>query len=68
MQSYKTSGWFLDKSHRMISGVCAGLARYYQLPRWGVRCAAVLLALTFPLLILAVYVLAVLILPARYPL
>jgi len=37
-----------DIHHKKLSGVCAGLARYYQLPRLVVRVAAIAALLTFP--------------------
>ncbi|MCT6701149.1 PspC domain-containing protein [Rheinheimera sp. 4Y26] len=58
--------WYCNKAHKKISGVCAGLAAYYQQPRWLVRVLAILLLLTFPVAAVAAYLLAACLLPDRY--
>ncbi|WDE04609.1 PspC domain-containing protein [Thalassomonas viridans] len=37
-----------DVRYKKLSGVCAGLAKYYQLPRLVVRVAAIAALITFP--------------------
>ncbi len=54
-----------DKRHEKISGVCAGLARHYSYPRWGIRLAAIFALFTFPMITLIAYIVAAIILPNR---
>lgn len=54
-----------DSYHKKISGVCAGIANYYNYPRWGIRIAAVLALLTFPVVSFIAYVVASLVMPNR---
>lgn len=65
MRDIHSNGWFLDKSNRALAGVCAGLAAYYQQPKWLMRLLALLLLFTLPGLTLLAYIVAALILPAR---
>lgn len=51
-----------SKRYARVSGVCAGLANYYQWPRWGVRAATVIVFLFVPLAVLVGYFAAALIL------
>ncbi|WP_448211752.1 PspC domain-containing protein [Colwellia sp. MEBiC06753] len=54
-----------DLVHKKLSGVCAGIANYYQMPRWGIRIAAIFALLTFPVATAVAYVVAALLLPSR---
>ncbi|REL30833.1 PspC domain-containing protein [Thalassotalea euphylliae] len=54
-----------DVLHKKVSGVCAGIARYYQWPRWGIRVAAILALLTFPVATGVAYLVAAMLLPTR---
>lgn len=54
-----------DLVHKKICGVCAGLAKYYSLPRIVVRVIAVIAALNFPLLVGVAYLTAAALLPTR---
>jgi phage shock protein C len=65
MDTEKTNGWFCSRQHRKISGVCAGLADYYQQPRWLIRLLAILLLITAPLLTIGVYFIAAVLLPQQ---
>ena len=56
----------LMKSNRYkkLSGVCAGLAKHYDLPRWGVRAAAIIALLMFPVATGVAYLVSAMLLPA----
>jgi len=47
-----------DVLHKKLSGVCAGVARHYGLPRWGVRAGAVVGFFMFPLAMIIAYLAA----------
>lgn len=51
-----------DPSHAKISGVCAGMARHYGLPRLGVRIGMLAMFFMFPVVIAVGYLLAVMLL------
>lgn len=55
-----------DPHHKVVSGVCAGIANYYQFPKFAVRIAAVLALLTFPVATGVAYVVANLLLDSKY--
>ena len=55
-----------DMVHKKVSGVCAGIARHYQLPRIGVRIAAVVSLFTFPVVTGVAYIAAAILLPSRH--
>ncbi|WNO60507.1 PspC domain-containing protein [Rheinheimera sp. MMS21-TC3] len=65
MHTEKNTGWFCQRQHRLISGVCAGLANNYHQPRWLIRVLAVLLFITAPLITISAYFVAALLLPKR---
>lgn len=50
-------------AHKKLSGVCAGIAKYYDLPRIGIRIAAILALLTFPVATGVAYLVATLVMP-----
>lgn len=52
-----------DVVHKKLSGVCAGIAKYYDLPRIAVRIAAIGALLLFPLASGVAYVVAAILLP-----
>jgi len=54
-----------DVLHKKVSGVCAGIAKYYQLPRLAVRIAAILALITFPVATGVAYIVAAMLLPTR---
>ncbi|WP_077342524.1 PspC domain-containing protein [Pseudocolwellia agarivorans] len=56
---------YKDNVHKKLSGVCGGLARYYGLPRFGVRLAAVVSMFVFPVVVGVAYVVAALLIPNR---
>ncbi|WP_440875008.1 PspC domain-containing protein [Thalassotalea sp. PLHSN55] len=52
-----------DVVHKKLTGVCAGVANYYQLPRWGVRVAAICALITLPAATGVAYVVATVLMP-----
>lgn len=54
-----------DLVNRKVSGVCAGIARHYNLPANLVRVAVIVFACFVPTLAIMGYVLAVLFMPDR---
>ena len=56
-----------DLLNRKLSGVCAGIAKHYNLPVFGVRAATIILGLMFPPAAIFGYLLATMLMPAsRY--
>jgi len=66
MRHYSSDSWFCNKAHRKIAGVCSGIATRQNWNITAVRIIAILLLLSFPTVVLFAYLLAALILPARY--
>jgi phage shock protein PspC (stress-responsive transcriptional regulator) len=54
-----------DPLRAKISGVCAGLARHWQLPTLGVRIAAIVCLVMLPLPTVCAYTAAAILLPKR---
>lgn len=54
--------FYRDAATAKISGVCAGVAKYFDINEWIVRCIAIVAFLFFPLAIGLAYVLAILLL------
>lgn len=54
-----------DVMHKKLSGVCGGIAKYYNVPRIVVRVAAVLALFTLPVVTGVAYVVAALLMPNR---
>jgi len=56
-----------DSANKKLSGVCAGIARHYDLPRLGVRIAAIAALIMLPVATGVAYIVASVLLPeARY--
>ncbi len=51
--------------YKKLSGVCAGIAEHYQLSRIGVRVAAIVALVTFPVIVGVTYVVAAILLPSK---
>jgi phage shock protein PspC (stress-responsive transcriptional regulator) len=66
MNRHSHYSWFCNKANRKIFGVCSGLAAYYGHSITVVRLIAVLALFAFPGLTFIAYVIAGLVLPARY--
>ena len=54
-----------DSAQGKISGVCAGVANYYQIPTVFIRIIAVLAGITLPTLTVLAYIVAAIVLPNR---
>ena len=54
-----------DKYHSKISGVCPGLAKHWDQPRWLIRVAALICLVCLPMVTSVAYIMAVLLLPSR---
>lgn len=52
-----------DSVHKKISGVCAGIAEYYDLPRIVIRIGTIGALITFPIVTGVAYVVASILLP-----
>ncbi|NQY64090.1 MAG: PspC domain-containing protein [Alteromonadaceae bacterium] len=52
-----------DLLHKKLSGVCAGIAKYYDFPRLVVRVAAIFALLTFPVATGVAYLVASILMP-----
>jgi len=56
-----------DMAHKKLSGVCAGIARHYQVPRLLVRAGAIVALISFPVATGVAYLVASLLMPnTRY--
>ncbi|WP_114327536.1 PspC domain-containing protein [Candidatus Colwellia aromaticivorans] len=52
-----------DGSHKKLSGVCAGIAKYYDYPRLVIRVAAIAALIMLPVAMGVAYVVASVLLP-----
>tara|TARA_B110000114_G_C14783801_1_gene273890 strand:- start:296 stop:508 length:213 start_codon:yes stop_codon:yes gene_type:complete len=52
-----------DKRYKKLSGVCAGIAKYYDLPPLVIRIATIVALITFPVAVGVAYVVATLLMP-----
>ncbi len=56
---------YKDNLNRKISGVCAGLAKYWSVPTLLIRVVAIVCLITLPMVTAVAYVMATLLLPSR---
>ena len=54
-----------DVVYKKLSGVCAGIAKFYDFPRLVVRIAAIIALLMFPVATGVAYLVAAMLLPSR---
>jgi phage shock protein PspC (stress-responsive transcriptional regulator) len=54
-----------DVTYKKLSGVCAGIAKYYELPRIAVRIAVIAALIIFPLATGVAYVVTAILLPTK---
>lgn len=52
-----------DSLHKKLSGVCAGIAKYYDYPRLAIRIAAIAALIMLPIATGVAYVVAAILLP-----
>ncbi|XQW84818.1 PspC domain-containing protein [Thalassotalea piscium] len=65
-QSYRVEKTLAkDSANKQLSGVCAGIAKHYELPRVAIRVAALVALVTFPVVTGVAYVVAAILLPTR---
>lgn len=62
---FEVNRLYKDSVHRKISGVCAGLAKHWGIPRLLVRVAAVVCLIALPMVTAIAYVTATLLIPNR---
>jgi len=53
-----------DNRYKKLSGVCAGIAKHYDLPRLGVRIATIVALITFPVAVGVAYIVAAVLMPS----
>ena len=56
---------FKSQIDKKLSGVCAGLANYFDLPAWGVRAGVIVSLFMFPMVTGVAYITAAILLPTR---
>ena len=57
---------YKDSINKKLSGVCGGLAKYYNVSRLAVRIGAVVSLFMFPVAVGVAYVVAALLMPNKY--
>ena len=62
---YDVNRIYKSQRNKKVMGVCAGIARHYDIEAWIVRLATVLAFLAFPGPIAIAYIVAVILLPTR---
>jgi phage shock protein PspC (stress-responsive transcriptional regulator) len=56
---------YKDSTHQKVSGVCAGLAKHFSVPRLFVRVVAIVCLITLPTVTAIAYITATLLIPNR---
>ena len=62
---FEVNRLYKDSTHSKISGVCAGLAKYWRVPRLLVRFIAIVCLITLPTVTAIAYITATLLIPSR---
>lgn len=62
---FEVNRLYKDPIHRKVSGVCAGLAKHWDVPRLAVRVGAVVCLIALPTVTAIAYITATLLLPNR---
>jgi phage shock protein PspC (stress-responsive transcriptional regulator) len=62
---FEVNRLYKDSVHRKVSGVCAGLAKHWSVPRLLVRVVAVVCLITLPMVTAIAYITATLLIPTR---
>ncbi len=63
--SYDLNRLYKETLHKKVSGVCAGIARYFNVQLWLVRLLTVIAFFMFPVPVAMGYFLAAVLLPSR---
>jgi len=64
-KAYDSQSIYKDSANKKITGVCAGIARHYDIPRWQVRAGAVAGLIFLPQVAIVAYFAGTLMLRAR---
>ena len=64
-RTYESNTIYKDTMHKKLSGVCSGIARYYNQERWLIRTGALISLLVFPVATGIAYLVAAVLLPNR---
>ncbi|MFT4927752.1 MAG: phage shock protein C [Phenylobacterium sp.] len=64
-RTYESNTIYKDTMHKKLSGVCSGIARYYNKERWMIRAGALISLLIFPVATGIAYLVAAVLLPNR---
>jgi phage shock protein C len=62
---FEVNRLYKDPIHRKVSGVCAGLAKHWSVPRLLVRVVAVVCLIALPTVTAIAYIAATILLPNR---
>jgi phage shock protein PspC (stress-responsive transcriptional regulator) len=62
---FEVNRLYKDSIHRKVSGVCAGLAKHWSVPRLLVRAAAVVCLILLPTVTAIAYITATILIPNR---
>lgn len=64
-KAYDSQSIYKDNANKKITGVCAGIARHYDLPRWQVRAVAVVGLILMPQVVGVAYLVGTVLLRTR---
>jgi phage shock protein PspC (stress-responsive transcriptional regulator) len=64
-RSFDVNRLYKDTMHRKVSGVCAGLAKHWSVPRLLVRVVAIVCLITLPMVTAIAYITATLLIPSK---
>ncbi|MFT5163127.1 MAG: phage shock protein C [Alteromonadaceae bacterium] len=64
-RTYNSTMIYKDALHKKLSGVCSGIARYYNKERWLVRALTLVALVIFPVATGVAYLVASILLPSR---
>ncbi|MFT4808286.1 MAG: phage shock protein C [Paraglaciecola sp.] len=62
---FEVNRLYKDSTYRKVSGVCAGLAKHFSVPRLLVRIVAVVCLIALPNVTAIAYITATLLIPSR---
>jgi phage shock protein C len=62
---FEVNRLYKDSTHRKVSGVCAGLAKHFSVPRMLVRVVAIVCLIALPTVTAIAYITATLLIPNK---
>ena len=62
---FEVNRLYKDSTHKKVSGVCAGLAKHFSVPRLLVRVVAIVCLIALPSVTAIAYITATLLIPNR---